>query len=607
MCGITGWVDGSCNLTQERAVLERMAATLQPRGPDALGTWMSSHAALAHRRLIVIDPQGGSQPMVMPEGQASLVLTYNGELYNFRELRTELQARGHHFRTRSDTEVILHAYQEWDLDCLEHFNGIFAFALWDEGCHRLFLARDPLGVKPLFYAQRGSALIFGSELKALLAHPAIQPVLDRSGMSELLTPFAAPDHGLFRSVKQLRGGYALTWTPERTRLWQYWALHSAPHPDDIETTAAHIRQVLEDTVQRQLIADVPVVTLLSGGLDSSGITALAQRVMQRDGQTLHTYAIDFADSAAHFQGSAVRPSLDGPYIEQMVSYLGTLHHTVVVETPELLEHFLVPMRAYDRPRMGQMDTSLYLLCRAIKQEATVALSGESADEVFGGYPWFHQPEVWQTGTFPWTRSREGYRALLRDDIQAYLPGAEYEEQSYRQALAEVPRCSQDDPDTARMRDVFYLHLTRFLPMLLDRKDRMSMAVGLEVRVPFCDPRLVQYVWNIPWAMKTCDGREKGILRRALWDVLPEGVRARKKSAYPSTFDPAYVQAVQQWVSHLLEQAEAPLWTLFDPNKVHTWLAGSSAAVPTEMGTPILDFLIQTNSWLSTYQVRLSSE
>ncbi len=604
MCGITGWVDGEHDLTQERAVLSRMAATLQPRGPDALGTWVSPHAALAHRRLIVIDPEGGTQPMCALQEQASLVLTYNGELYNFRDLRRELEDRGYAFQTRSDTEVILHAYQEWDIDCLHHFNGIFAFALWDERQQRLFLARDPLGVKPLFYAQRGSALIFGSELKALLAHSAVRPALDLIGLSELLTMFASPDHGLFREVKQLRAGYALTWTRERTRVWQYWALQSPPHPDDVETTAAHIRQVLEDTVQRQLIADVPVVTLLSGGLDSSGITALAQRVFQREGKTLPTYSIDFADSAQHFQGSAVRPSLDGPYIEQMVAHLGTLHHTVVVDTPALLEHFLVPMRAYDRPRMGQMDTSLYLLCRAIKQEATVALSGESADEVFGGYPWFYQPEIWQAGTFPWTRTRQGYRELLREDVQTRLPGTEYEEQCYRQALAEVPHCAEDDPQTAQMRDIFYLHLTRFLPMLLDRKDRMSMAVGLEVRVPFCDPRLVQYVWNIPWAMKTCDGREKGILRRALWDVLPEAVRERKKSAYPSTFDPAYVQAVQQWVARLLEQTEAPLWTLFDPSKVRALLAQPSTAVPTEMGTPVLDFLIQTNSWLDTYQVIL---
>jgi asparagine synthase (glutamine-hydrolysing) len=270
----------------------------------------------------------------------------------------------------------------------------------------------------------------------------------------------------------------------------------------------------------------------------------------------------------------------------------------------LIEHFLVPMYAYDRPRMGQMDTSLYLLCRVIKQEATVALSGESADEVFGGYPWFHQPEVWQAQTFPWARMRRSYGAWLRAEWQQRLPGAEYEEQCYQQALAEVPRLPEEDQQTKRMREIFYFHLTRFLPMLLDRKDRMSMAVGLEVRVPFCDPRLVQYVWNIPWWMKTLDGREKGILRRALWDVLPEEVRNRKKSAYPSTFDPAYVQAVQQWVQRLLNETDAPIWNLFDRAQVRALTEQPAAAFQTEMGTPVLDFLIQTNSWLDTYQVTL---
>lgn len=288
MCGIVGWIDWQENLTQRGSLMEQMADTLCHRGPDARGQWLSPHAALAHRRLIVIDPQSGGQPMSYQEGERSYTITYNGEIYNFRELRRELESYGHTFRTQSDTEVILHAYAEWGEACVQRLNGIFAFGLWDEQKQQLLLARDHLGVKPLYYAQRGSTILFGSELKVLLSHPLIKAEVDARGLAEILTFSRVPGSGIYRDVYELRPGHMLLCRQSGLQIRRYWSLRSAPHTDDLATTAEYIRTLLEDTVKHQLIADVPVVTLLSGGLDSSGLTAMAACEFQREGKTLHT-------------------------------------------------------------------------------------------------------------------------------------------------------------------------------------------------------------------------------------------------------------------------------------------------------------------------------
>lgn len=612
MCGITGWIDWEQDLSEQQAVLKEMAWTLKERGPDGEGYWLSPRAALAHRRLIVIDPVGGKQPMLFTQGEQTYALTYNGEIYNFRELREELRTRSHVFRTHSDTEVLLHAYAEWGEDCVNHLNGIFAFAIWDEARQRLFLARDHMGVKPLFYAQVGSTVVFGSEMKALLAHPLIEPILDDEGMKTIFVSIFLAGGSIFRDIQELRPGHCATFTHERTHVRQYWQLVSRPHTDDLETTAEHIRSLLIDTVKRQLIADVPVVTLLSGGLDSSGVTSLAAHESQQKHQMLNTYAINYVNSDEHFEGNAFRPSIDRPYAEQVARYLPTNHHNVMVSTEELINNLLVPMRAHDRPTMGQMETSLYLLFKAIKQNATVALSGESADEVFGGYPWFHQDHVLKTPTFPWIAARmnpgsdtplmqTGTPFVSPALVQEFHP-REHIQQLYQEALAEVPRLEGESPRDARIREIFYLNITRFLLLLLDRKDRMSMATGLEVRVPFCDYRLVQYVWNIPWEMKAVDHIEKGILRRAFRGLLPEEVRMRRKSAYPISLDPAYTQAVRRWTLDILNNPNAPVNSFVNGAFIRQLAEHPDERRRGENAYFLFDYLIQTNAWLQEYHV-----
>jgi len=563
--------------------------------------------------LEILDPIGGGQPMLYRANERLYAVAYNGEIYNFRELRSDLESRGHIFQTRSDTEVLLHAYVEWGDACIGRFNGIFAFGLWDEQQQRLLLARDHLGVKPLYYAQRCGNLLFGSELKALLAHPLVKAEVDAQGLAELFTFRHTPGSGVYRNIYELRPAHLAVYDANGLHITRYWSLHSAPHTEDLPTTAEHIRSLLVDTVKRQLIADVPVVAMLSGGLDSSALTALAAHEFRQEGKQLHTYSIDYVDSSQHFQENVMRPSLDAPWVKRVAEYTNTIHHTVTVDTPELIENLLVPLHAFDLPSMGQISTSLYLLFKVMKQDAKVALSGESADEVFGGYPWFHSEAALKAQTFPWlaalsSESTERSGAMLSwlaPDLLQKVHVGEHMQQQYQSALDEVPRLAGESPQDARIREIFYLNLTYFLPMLLDRKDLMSMATGFEVRVPFCDYRLVQYVWNIPWDMKTTGNIEKGILRQALAGILPDDVRNRRKSAYPVSQNPSYFAAVQDWTLHIINDNNAPIHGLINTQVTRTIAENKIPGLPEEFAVFLFERIIQLNEWLKDYHVTLS--
>jgi asparagine synthase (glutamine-hydrolysing) len=618
MCGITGIVDWGEDLTLAGPTLERMITTLSHRGPDAAGSWLSPRAALGHTRLIVIDPEGGTQPMVYEHGDRTYALTYNGELYNFRELRAELQSRGHHFRTYSDTEVLLHAYVEWEEGCVDRFNGIFAFGLWDEQKQQLLLARDHLGVKPLFYATRGSGLLFGSELKSLLAHPAIKAEIDATGLAEVFGFRRAPGSGVFRGVAEVRAGHLLTAAKGRVRVKPYWQLHSAAHSDDLPNTIEHVRFLLEDTVKRQLVADQPVVTMLSGGLDSSGLTALAAKELEHQGKSLHTYAIDFVEDGPSFHAISGR-SQDLFWAQRVAHHVGSQHHVITVGTEELVDALVVPMRAHDLPTtMGNLETSLYLVFKAMKEDAVVTLSGESSDEVFGGYPWFHNEPLLQAPTFPWPwagllgHSSSGAPSFLSNELIRQVKPAEHIARCYHEALSEVPVLSGEDPQEARRRVMHYLNLAYFLPQMLDRKDRMSMAVGFEARVPYCDHRLVEYVWNIPWAMKDVGRVEKGILRRALSGVLADDVRARRKEGgFPPVESRGYFQAIRARMLQILANPNSTIQPYVNVAALRRLATGSYDLIPAGpapqlFALAVYERVIQTNAWFEEYHVSVCS-
>ncbi len=613
MCGIAGWIDWERDLSHEEETVVAMAERLASRGPDASGTWLSEHVALAHRRLIVVDPAGGGQPMTRRRGEHDYTLVYNGELYNTAELRTELQARGHTFRGHSDTEALLRAYMEWGVDCIQRFNGIFAFAVWDAREHRLVMARDRLGVKPLFYRPQAHSLLFGSEIKAILAHPSVKAEVDAEGLAEIfaLGPARTPGHGVFCGVHEVKPGHALIFDRRGLRTYPYWSLQSRPHTDDVETTASTVYALLKDSVERQLVSDVPVCTLLSGGLDSSALTAFAANHFKREGRApLHTYSIDYEGNDVHFKPNAFQPNSDAEWVRVMSQTLGTTHHVVTLDNHDLAEELLTAVKAQDLPGMADVSSSLYLFCREIKRAFTVSLSGECADEMFGGYPWFHRPDMLQADTFPWSRALDHRASWLSPEVRSAVRVHEYALRRYQESLAEVPRLEGESPEEARIREIFYLNYVWFMVTLLNRKDRMSMATGLEVRVPFCDHRLVEYVWNIPWSMKRYGGREKGILRKALEGVLPEGVLYRKKSPYPKTHNPVYLDAVRTRLLEILDEPSAPLLPLIDTNKIRAMAMAQDDAFDTPWfgqlmtGPQLFAYLIEVNTWLEHYNVRV---
>ncbi|MFC0602161.1 asparagine synthase (glutamine-hydrolyzing) [Streptomyces palmae] len=612
MCGITGWVSYRQDLTTERGTLDAMTRTMARRGPDAAGVWLDTHAALGHRRLAVIDIEGGKQPMPVRNGDRTLLATtYSGEVYNYRELRAELAGRGHAFHTRSDTEVVLHAYLEWGEAFTERLNGMYAFALWDPLREELLLVRDRMGIKPLYYHPTPDGVIFGSEPKAILAHPAVRPVVDAEGLAEALAFVKTPGHAIYRGMYELRPGHTLRVRRGGLTVRRYWGLEPREHPDDLDTTIGRVRALLEDIVARQIITDVPLCTLLSGGLDSSAISALVARALAERGRgPVRSFAVDFVHQAEHFHPDDLRPTPDRPYAHALAEHIRSAHHDIVLDAAAVSEpaNQAAVLTARDLPvGLGEMDTSLYLLFKAIRQQSTVALSGESADEVFGGYRWFHLPEVVGADTFPWLAAQavdgtgaDGRVSLLDRGLLDRLDMAGYQDARYREALAEVPHTAGLSAAERRMREICHLHLTRFVQILLDRKDRTSMAVGLEVRVPFCDHRLVQYVFTAPWAMKTFDGREKSLLRAATRDLLPAQVADRVKSPYPSIQDPGYATALRTALGRVAADGDAPVHPLLDAGAVSAALdedAGESYRLATEL-------VLGLDGWLRAYGVSL---
>lgn len=603
MCAIGG-VLGAVPPEQ---ILNEMLETMSCRGPDGRGKYIWPDGALLHTRLAVMDPEGGRQPMELNWAGERYVLVYNGELYNTAQLRRELEKQGHQFQTHCDTEVVLHAYAQYGADCVERFNGIFAFAVWEENRRRLFLARDRIGVKPLFYWQQGKRLVFASEIKTVLAWPEVRPVLDGMGAAQLvlLGPGRLPGSGVFRDIREVEPGCRGYWENGKLTLNRYWKLEDREHIQSFDETVEQVRYLVTDAIRRQMVADVPVGTFLSGGLDSSIITALCAEEMAQKNQRLKTFSVDYLDNERYFRASKFQPDSDDAYIRMMTEHFDTDHYKVILEPEELVQALEAATEARDLPGMADVDFSLLAFCGRVRQEVTVALSGECADEIFGGYPWYRDPEVRQRAGFPWAQNTAQRAALLTPriniDAQAFLMDA------YETTCRESDILPGTDPVNRRMKQMVNLNFRWFMQTLLDRKDRMSMYHGLEVRVPFCDHRIAQYLYGVPWEYKDYQGREKGLLRQAVAGLLPEPVRQRKKSPYPKTFHPRYSAIITQRMQTLLGE-DAPLWQLVNREQVQDLMDrespwpwyGQLMQKPQTMA-----YFLQMDHWLRRYRVEFT--
>ena len=605
MCGIAGVISFREDMRAELEACRRMQKALLRRGPDQRGVYLSQEAALVHTRLAVIDISGGRQPMTVASGGREYTIVYNGELYNTDELRHELDGE---FVSRSDTEVVLRSYIKWGERCVERFNGIFAFAVYDPAEHRVFLARDRIGVKPLFYFETPDKLIFASELAALLENPDIPREIDENGAAELLlmAPGRTPGCGVIRGVRELKSGWCGHYSAEGLKLHEYWRLHAYELNETFEQTAEHTRELVFDSIRRQLVSDVPVCTFLSGGLDSSLISSVAADELKKQGKRLYTFSVDYRDNDKYFRKSHFQPDSDPEYINIMAEYLGTEHHWVVVDTPELVGALEEAAEARGLPGMADVDASMLLLCREIKKTGTVALSGECADELFGGYPWYRDKDIRETDGFPWAQSTAYRRRFLCERYARLIDADDYVYSAYRRTADSAEKLPSDSPLESRMREMTELNFRWFMQNLLDRKDRMSMFSGLEVRVPFCDYRIAEYMYNVRWEYKDYKGREKGLLREAMSEWLPERVLWRKKSPYPKTHNPAFLDAVTERLRAILAE-DTPLTELVRREELERLLLHEERVqwYGQLMNLPqTIAFFVQLDYWLKRYEIKL---
>lgn len=606
MCGIAGMVGLRADETTHHNLLQ----TMKHRGPDAGGVYSSEDCTLLHARLSVIDLTGGSQPMMMDWAGERYILVYNGELYNTPEVRKELESAGHLFLGHSDTEVVLHAYAQWGAACLEKFNGIFAFGVWEQRRKRLFLARDRIGVKPLFYMDHGNGLIFASEIKTILAYPSVRAVLDEQGAAEilLLGPGRTPGCGVLRGICEMEPGCCGWYEGGHLRINRYWKLTDREHKDTFDETVEKVRYLVEDAIIRQMVSDVPLGTFLSGGLDSSLITAICAREMEKENKQLKTFSVDYENNEKYFVPGKFQPNSDTGYIHRMMDSLNTQHYWSVLSPEDLVNELEAATVARDLPGMADVDFSLLAFCRKIRQEVTVALSGECADEIFGGYPWYRDPEVRSLDGFPWAQNAQQRSNMMAKHLTQNSRPMDYIHDRYLQTCRESDILPGNTPQERRVKEMVNLNFRWFMQTLLDRKDRMSMACSLEVRVPFCDYRIAEYLYGVPWEFKDHKGFEKGLLRTAMSGLIPDEVLWRKKSPYPKTFDPRYRALVEERFKCILEDANAPVWYIVDKEEAkllliseHLWPWYGQLM----RGTQTMAYLLQTDFWLRHYKIEFA--
>lgn len=615
MCGISGFYQYNADFTNDAPyyndILKKMTQVLVHRGPDDHGTILSKHCGLAHTRLSIIDLVSGAQPMTKTLSSYGYHIVYNGEIYNTAELKRKLNNCGIKQSTTSDTEILLQSFLEFGASFVHDVNGIFAFAIYDERHETLTLFRDSFGVKPLFYTWQNNTLIFSSEPKGILQYPGMKACLDEEGLCELigLGPARNPGSGIYRGFHELLPGHYMTCCGNHIHTVCYYRLQSHPHEDSYEQTIARTKELVTSAIKNQMVSDVPICTFLSGGVDSSLVSSVCADQLKKRNQQLDTYSFDFIHNDRFFQSNDFQPAQDEPYVQQMVAYLQSNHVRLMCDTKTQADALYESVDAHDMPCMADIDSSLLHFCRQVSQHHKVVLTGECADEVFGGYPWFHKPEFLESATFPWTPSLAPRQEIFLPALLNRIHLTDYVADSYNTAISEIDVLPKEDSTETSRRRISYLNIRYFMQTLLNRMDRTSMHSGLEARVPFADRDLVDYIFNVPWSMKAKDGIVKNILRQSARGLLPDEILFRRKSPYPKTYDPAYEHLLSSRLKEVLQNPSAPILPLLDLDSVNQFLMN-----PKDYGKPwygqlmagpqMIAYLLQFNYFLEKYQVEI---
>jgi asparagine synthase (glutamine-hydrolysing) len=572
MCGIAGFVntEEAPNARERELVLERMCRVIRHRGPDDQGTLVAESVALGMRRLSIIDLVGGHQPMANEDGTASIV--FNGEIYNYRDLQPELAARGHRFQTNSDTEAIVHAYEEYGNACVDHLRGMFAFAIWDSRRKELMLARDRVGKKPLYYTlTSGGTLVFGSELKSLLEHPEVAREISPEAVDAYLTFGYVPDPlSILRGIQKLPPGHFLTFRDGRVAITQYWDFWFSREENTgtrrAEDYLDELRELLDEAVRIRLISDVPLGAFLSGGIDSSAVVGLMARNSDRP---VKTFSIGFNEDSYD----------ELKYARIAAAHFGTQHHEFIV-TPDICH--LVDELAWhlDEPFADPSALPTYMVSKLARAHVTVALSGDGGDELFAGYtrylvegqraPFERVPRVLRQNLMrplsqrlpqgAWGRnylhnvSLDGVDRFL-DSVSVFtrltkrsLYTSEFRSQleNDHMAGAHFRHLAKQGHTNDPLDMLLYLDSKTYLPGdILTKVDRMSMAVSLEARAPLLDHKLIEFVTRIPASLKLHAGGTKYIFKRAIADFVPSEILHRSKQGFGLP--------IQQWINEQLRE------------------------------------------------------
>ena len=615
MSAISGFFNPQRNFMEQEehslTLLQKMNRTLSHRGPDDDGSFLSSSIGLAYSGLILSKKQAGQQPVYRQRGNFTSALVLDGEIYN-RNALVQYLSQNHCFTgSESDADLLLTGLLEYGTDFLQQVNGVFAIAWYQEKEQSLTLIRDRMGVKPLFYTIINDTLVFASELKGLFCFPGIHAQVDKDGLNEIFSvgPAKTPGCGVYKNIHEVLPSHFIIKTKRDLSQISYWTLTSHPHTDSFQQTKDHVLFLLEDAVHNQLQADVPVCSFLSGGIDSSLISSLCSRELKKQNRQLITFSFDFKDNSTNFKANAFQPSLDRPFVDIMVRYLNSDHHFLECDSSSQADGLITSVQAHDLPSMADVDSSLLYFCSQVSPISKAAMTGECADEVFGGYPWFHKKELLHAQTFPWSMSIEARQVLLSESFIKELQMEQYSTKRYNETLSHIPFHPDDTPKQRLLRKISYLNLSWFMQTLLRRMDRTSAHSGMTAHAPFADYRLVQYLWNIPWEMKAHNGIIKGLLRESAQSLLPEEILWRKKSPYPKTYDTCYESLLQERFYDILHTQSSPILPFIDIKKTEQFLSS-----PSDYGKPwygqlmaapqMLAYLIQVNEWMKQYHIEL---
>lgn len=612
MCGICGYMN--CNeKIKDTDIITKMTESINRRGPDALNVFTDKNVALGHTRLSIIDLLTGNQPMTYEYNSSTYVITYNGELYNTKEVKELLIKEGFTFKTTSDTEVILVSYIAYKEKCLELLNGIFSFVIYSSNTNSLFLARDRLGIKPLFYTIQNNTLIFASEIKAILKHPKVKAVAGEKEIMEIMAlgPAHSPGSTYFKNIYELKAGHFATFSGINFVSKCYWDLKTEKCEDDIYSAISKTKELVTDSLKRQLVSDVPVCCMLSGGLDSSVLTYLAKEELS----TLSTFSIDFNGNNTAFTSNSYQPTQDSQYVKIMNEYLKTNHKTIYFKNEDLFYSLKDSMIARDMPGMADIDSSMYVFCKAISDTGfKVCISGECSDEIFGGYPWYYREKLVNYPSFPWALSDDIRNELLKTNICSNYDVKEYIKECYNNTLENVELNSSNEFEN-KFRKTNYLTIKWFMNTLVERTDRASSASGLEVRVPFADHRIFEYIYNVPAKYKiglthNTEPVEKYLLRKAFENNLPKDVVYRKKSPFPKTYADDYLKLVEFRIKEIISDKSNPLHKIINIDYLNQILETRGSNLKENwfgqlMTYPqTLAYLIQISMWLEEYNINL---